>query len=147
MQQITYESDPKTIQDLKNLYEKGLLNLEPGFQRDSVWSKSDRAKLIDSILRNFPLPSIFLYKREQDGQYIYDVIDGKQRIESILMFMGDIRGNKFSTNIQISEDSEKENIDWKLLCKRKWQHKITGYKVQSMEVLGELSILLFICSN
>ncbi len=32
MQQITYESDPKTIQDLKNLYEKGLLNLEPGFQ-------------------------------------------------------------------------------------------------------------------
>ena len=142
MQQITYESDPKTIQDLKNLYEKGLLNLEPGFQRDSVWSQSDRAKLIDSILRNFPLPSIFLYKREQDGQYIYDVIDGKQRIESILMFMGDIRGNKFSTNIQISEDSEKENIDWKLLCKRKWQHKITGYKVQGMEVLGELSDII-----
>ncbi len=142
MQQIKYEPDPKTIQDLVNLYEKDHLNLEPGFQRDSVWSKSDRAKLIDSILRNYPLPSIFLYKREHDGQYIYDVIDGKQRIESILMFMGLIKGHKFSTNSQLSDESEKENIDWKLLCKRRWQHKVTGYKVQSMEVSGELSDII-----
>jgi hypothetical protein len=142
MQQIKYEPDPKTIQDLVNLYEKDHLNLEPGFQRDSVWSKSDRAKLIDSILRNYPLPSIFLYKREHDGQYIYDVIDGKQRIESILMFMGLIKGHRFSTNSQLSDESEKENIDWKLLCKRRWQHKVTGYKVQSMEVSGELSDII-----
>jgi hypothetical protein len=142
MQQIKYEPDPKTIQDLVNLYEKDHLNLAPGFQRDSVWSKSDRAKLIDSILRNYPLPSIFLYKREHDGQYIYDVIDGKQRIESILMFMGLIKGHRFSTNSQLSDESEKENIDWKLLCKRKWQHKVTGYKVQSMEVSGDLSDII-----
>lgn len=139
---MKYEPDPKTIQDLVNLYEKGHLNLEPGFQRDSVWSKSDRVKLIDSILRNYPLPSIFLYKREHDGQYIYDVIDGKQRIESILMFMGLIKGHRFSTNSQLSDENEKENIDWKLLCKRKKQHKVTGYKVQSMEVSGELSDII-----
>jgi hypothetical protein len=142
MPQIKYESDPKTIQDLVNLYAKGHLNLEPGFQRNSVWSKSDRAKLIDSILRNYPLPSIFLYKREQDGYYVYDVIDGKQRIESILMFMGAIKGHRFSTNSQISDESEKETIDWKLLCKKKLQYKITGYKVQSMEVSGELSDII-----
>lgn len=142
MQQIRYEPDPKTIQDLINLYEKDHLNLEPGFQRDSVWSKSDRAKLIDSILRNYPLPSIFLYKREHDGHYIYDVIDGKQRIESMLMFMGLIKGHRFSTVTQLSDDTEKETIDWKLLCKRKWQHKITGYKVQSMEVSGELADII-----
>src|SRR4030042_1930168 len=132
MQQLRYEPDPKTIQDLVNLYEKHHLNLEPGFQRDSVWSKSDRAKLIDSILHNYPLPSIFLYKREHDGHYIYDVIDGKQRIESILMFMGLIRGHRFSTKSQLTDEIEKESVDWKLLCKRKLQHKITGYKVQSM---------------
>ena len=142
MQQIRYEPDPKTIQDLVNLYEKGHLNLEPGFQRKSVWSKSDRAKLIDSILRNYPLPSIFLYKREHDGLYIYDVIDGKQRIESILMFMGIIKRHRFSTMSQLSDENEKETIDWKLLCKRKWQHKVTGYKVQSMEVSGELADII-----
>jgi uncharacterized protein with ParB-like and HNH nuclease domain len=78
--------------DIVNLYEDGLLNLEPGFQRQSVWSERDRAKLIESILRNYPLPAIFLYRREHEGQIIYDVIDGKQRIESILMFMGEMRG-------------------------------------------------------
>lgn len=149
MQQIRYEPDPKTIQALIYLYENDQLNLEPGFQRDSVWSTPDRAKLIDSILRNYPLPSVFLYKREHDGDYIYDVIDGKQRIESILMFMGLIKGHRFSTTTQLSDDTEKETIDWKVLCKRKLQHKVTGYKVQSMEVSGELAdiINLFVRIN
>lgn len=70
--------------DLLNLYRGDNLNLNPGFQRQSVWSERDRAKLIESILRNYPLPAIFLYKRQQDGHVIYDVIDGKQRLESIL---------------------------------------------------------------
>ena len=142
MQQIRYEPDSKTIQDLVHLYEKGYLNLEPAFQRTSVWTKADRAKLVDSILRNYPLPSIFLYKREHDGQYIYDVIDGKQRIESILMFMGVIRGHKFPTMSQLSLDKEKELIDWKLLCRKKFQHKITGYKVQAIEVSGDFADII-----
>jgi len=142
MQPIRYESDQKTILDLVNLYKGGHLNLEPGFQRSSVWSKPDRVKLIDSILRNYPMPSIFLYKREQNGLHVYDVIDGKQRIESILIFMGLKKGDKFSTISQLSEDIEKETIDWKMLCKRKLQHKITGYKVQSIEVSGELADII-----
>ena len=36
MQQIRYEPDSKTIQDLVHLYEKGYLNLEPAFQSKSV---------------------------------------------------------------------------------------------------------------
>src|SRR5450830_47808 len=55
------------------------------FQRQSAWKERDRAKLIESILRNYPLPAIFLYRREEDGKLVYDVIDGKQRLESILM--------------------------------------------------------------
>jgi len=52
MEQLKYEPDPKTIQELVSMYKDGYLNLEPGFQRDSVWTKADRVKLIDSILRN-----------------------------------------------------------------------------------------------
>ena len=149
MQQIRYVSVTKTIQDLVNHYEKDHLNLKPGFQRDSVWTKSNRSQLIDSILRNYPLPSIFLYEREEEGHYIYDVIDGKQRIESILMFMGFIKGHRFSTMSQLSDENEKETIDWKLLCKRKLQHKVTGYRVQTMEVSGELAdiVALFVRIN
>jgi hypothetical protein len=48
---ITHKTATKSILDLKNLYDHGNLNLEPGFQRQSVWTERDRAKLIDSILR------------------------------------------------------------------------------------------------
>ena len=51
-QNLTYRPETKTVIDLVNLYEDGVLNLEPGFQRQSVWAERDRAKLIDSILRN-----------------------------------------------------------------------------------------------
>ncbi|MGI9069018.1 MAG: DUF262 domain-containing protein [Pyrinomonadaceae bacterium] len=70
---INYTSDQKTILDLQNMYENGQLNLNPGFQRSSVWTERDRAKLINSILRNYPLPSIFLYCRNKDGNIVYDV--------------------------------------------------------------------------
>lgn len=63
------------------------INLEPGFQRRSVWTWSDRARLIQSIVAGYPVPSIFLYKRHVGGRLIYDVIDGKQRLEAILMFL------------------------------------------------------------
>ena len=62
------------------------MNLAPGFQRQSVWTERDRANLIKSILRNYPLPAIFLYKREDEGHLVFDVIDGKQRMESMFMF-------------------------------------------------------------
>jgi uncharacterized protein with ParB-like and HNH nuclease domain len=87
-QALQHRTGTQTILALKNLYEHGHLNLEPGFQRQSVWSERDRAKLIDSILRNYPLPAIFLYRNHKNGEIIYDVIDGKQRLESIFMFMG-----------------------------------------------------------
>jgi len=58
---IRYSAQTRTVQDLINLYEHGKLNLNPGFQRESVWSDRDRAKLIDSILRGYPIPAIFLY--------------------------------------------------------------------------------------
>ena len=110
---LRYESFPKTILEIIHSFEKGRLNLSPGFQRDSVWTDSDRQKLIESILRGYPLPSVFFYKRETDGQIYFDVIDGKQRIETILRFTGRIRGNRFATKkIQLPGEDEKDWVDW-----------------------------------
>lgn len=138
---LSHTPETKTITDLVNLNEDGLLNLEPGFQRQSVWSKRDRAKLIDSILRNYPLPAVFLYRREDAGQIIYDVIDGKQRIESILMFMGEMRG-RFGLKTQLPHSEQTEWVDWKYLCKRNQQPLITGYKIPVIEVDGEVGDII-----
>jgi uncharacterized protein with ParB-like and HNH nuclease domain len=139
-QSISHRPENRTVTDIQNLFEDNLLNVVPGFQRQSVWSERDRAKLIDSILRNYPLPAIFFHRREEDGQIIYDVIDGKQRIESILMFMGQMRG-RFDLKTQLPGSDETEWLNWKRLCKRKIQHLITGYRIPVIEVdcdLGDI---------
>lgn len=142
MSTIQYKSDEKTVQELLNLYEKGQLNLEPGFQRSSVWAERDRAKLVDSLLQNYPLPTIFLYRRHERGDLVYDVIDGKQRIESLLMFTGAIRGRRFSTTSRLPDQEQPERIDWNTIKRKKLQYLITGYHLQVTEVTGDLADII-----
>lgn len=82
-EQLHYEGQTRCVQDLVNLYCHRQLNLEPGFQRQSVWTDGDRAKLVDSVFRNYPIPALFLHRNEEQGELYYDVIDGKQRRERI----------------------------------------------------------------
>jgi len=137
MAELHYEFGDKTLQDIVNLFEDKEINLSPGFQRDSVWTERDRAKLIDSVIRNYPIPSIFLYRREANGKIIYDVIDGKQRIESFLMFCGFIRGKRFWAKVQLPEEDEKNWVNWSYLCRHKKQHLFTGYKINTIEVTAD----------
>src|SRR4051812_25003174 len=69
-------------------YRAGRLNLSPAFQRNSIWSKTDRQNLVVSVFDGIPLPTVYLYKRVDatTGAVAYDVIDGKQRVEALLLF-------------------------------------------------------------
>src|SRR5436190_17928856 len=124
-EEITYEPGSKTIIDLIHLYSSNRLNLNPGFQRKSVWTEKDRRLLIDSIVRNYPLPAIFLYKRKDiNGGIVFDVIDGKQRIESILMFIGKMRGNRFESKVPIPHEDDEIWVDWNYLKKKNLKYLI-----------------------
>lgn len=59
------------------------------YQRDKVWSEETRSFLIDSIMKNYPIPPIFLrMKIDPDtGITKYEVIDGKQRLTTIRDFI------------------------------------------------------------
>ncbi len=91
MSNLRYTYDSKTILEFSQLWDNNHLNLQPGFQRQSVWSLRDREKLIQSLLEGYPIPSIFLYRREHNGMPVYDVIDGKQRLETSALSILDIR--------------------------------------------------------
>lgn len=136
MTSITHKATAKSVLDLIYMYESGRLNLEPGFQRQSVWNARDRAKLIESILRNYPLPAIFLYKRNDEGDLVFDVIDGKQRLESIFMFVGKMRG-QFDIKFQNENEDGLEVINWKTLQRRKQQSRLVAYEIPIIEVDGE----------
>lgn len=138
---LTHKTQTKSILDLQNLYDHGHLNLKPGFQRQSVWAERDRAKLMDSILRNYPLPAIFLYKREEDGHLIFDVIDGKQRLESVFMFIGTMHGS-YKTRTQLPGTDSMEWVNWCLLKRKRLQHLITGYEIPVIEVDGDMGEII-----
>lgn len=80
-----------SLQDITWLLELrrfGRLDLDPPYQRRSVWSLAERQRFIDTILKNYPSPAIFLHKTfEADGRATYHVVDGKQRLEAILQFV------------------------------------------------------------
>jgi 5-methylcytosine-specific restriction endonuclease McrA len=139
---IRYSAQTRTVQDLVHLYQKGQLNLNPGFQRESVWSDRDRAKLIDSILRRYPIPAVFLHETHKDGSIVYDVIDGKQRIESIFRFMGVIRGGAFPTKTILSATDTEDTVTWPLLKRRHAQHRLEGYQLQVIFVEAELAQII-----
>lgn len=62
MKVLDFISGSKDVRDFVSLFNEGRLNLEPGFQRQSVWTTNDRKTLIKSVIQNYPIPSVFLYK-------------------------------------------------------------------------------------
>lgn len=78
------ESYPMSIGELVNLYEKGEIVINPDFQRYFRWTNTQKSRLIESILLGIPIPSIFVFQR-QDG--IWEVVDGLQRISTLIQFM------------------------------------------------------------
>lgn len=66
---------------------RGRLDLSPSYQRGDVWPLKDAQMLMESILRGIPLPSVIILKPGSEDAP-FEVVDGKQRLTSILRFMG-----------------------------------------------------------
>jgi hypothetical protein len=63
---------------------KELIDTSPGYQRRLRWTNKKRSLLIESFLLNIPVPPVFLFERDYNE---YEVIDGRQRIETIHAFL------------------------------------------------------------
>ena len=129
-----------TTQDVSwflDLFDKQQLNLDPPYQRRSVWSPRDRRYFIDTILNNYPAPPIFLHKTLDDnGRATYHVVDGKQRLQTIIQF----RDNKVAIPSDFS-DVTLQNKRWKALEKgtreRFWNYILI---VEMLPDAGEAAI-------
>ncbi len=63
---------------------KASIDLDPFFQREGVWRDKKQKYFIDSLIKNWGTPKIFLL---QTGEETYDCLDGKQRLTSLFRFM------------------------------------------------------------
>lgn len=80
-----------SIKQLKEKYDEGKLSLNPPYQRKFIWSLSDQQTLIQSILKGYAIPNIFLYEFKKG---FFEMVDGQQRTRTILGFME----NQFKTS-------------------------------------------------
>ncbi len=65
------------------------LDLNPVFQRRQVWKPSAKSQLVDSIVRGYPIPIIFL-RQVQDMKTLssrMEVVDGQQRLRTLISFL------------------------------------------------------------
>jgi len=103
MVSVTIDVDKKSIQELMTEVNSGKFLL-PSFQRQYVWDENDIRDLIDSIINNYPIGTIILWKpstvsiteidpfskplidteTKKTNEVLY-VIDGQQRLTSLLL--------------------------------------------------------------
>ena len=83
-------SIPQTfsISDFLTWNRQNQLELQPKFQRGSVWTPQAQSFLIDTILRELPIPAVYIRTRVDAATQasIREVVDGQQRLTAILAF-------------------------------------------------------------
>ncbi|MFM5947563.1 MAG: DUF262 domain-containing protein, partial [Dolichospermum sp.] len=83
------------------------IQLTPRFQRRDAWDITLKSRFIESLILGFPVPQIVLAATQEKGKFI--VLDGKQRLLTILQFYGrsdkNIQNNAFALrNLEFRRD-------------------------------------------
>lgn len=122
-------SSTRTISSI--VLSKDKYNLTPIYQRNEVWASDRKQLLIDTILRQYDMPKIYLEQLPEGGRYEYNVIDGQQRLTSIFGFTD----NDFPVG-QISEDLEAGNLVGKYYAEldAKQQDYINSYELAVIQL-------------
>jgi Protein of unknown function DUF262 len=94
MERVDYES--MIISDLLGFYNSKALDISPWYQRRAVWSSPQKAYLINTIFERKPVPSIYIRQKIdiENEKAIKEVVDGQQRIRTILGYRNDEFGSK-----------------------------------------------------
>jgi len=80
----------RTIDDLLQWKRRKMLYANPEYQRGAVWDKSQQRRLVDSVMRGYPIPLIYLHHKKEEvagaNNDRFETIDGQQRIEALHLF-------------------------------------------------------------
>jgi hypothetical protein len=130
-----------SIGDLKMKYRYGQINLDPPYQRKPAWKTRQRLLLLSSLFNGIPIPALIFHKYfdSRKRKEVFDVLDGKQRIETILHFIRlkklkeekelwvefiNPQTNKYDHLTYNELSSKKVNKIYENLLEKFWQYEI-----------------------
>jgi len=62
------------------------IDLDADYQREKIWTAKQQQLLLDSIMREIDIPKLYIVKVENNKQFDYECIDGKQRMTALVRF-------------------------------------------------------------
>lgn len=87
----SYDSRTYSLNDFVEWEASGQLELNPRFQRRPVWTDHAKSYLMDTIVRGKPVPKFFIRQKinVSTKKSVREVVDGQQRLRTILSFIKD----------------------------------------------------------
>ena len=121
------ENQPKKYDYLFTDIDTGRIKI-PKFQRDFVWYKEQTARLIDSLIKGYPIGTFILWKTKEElrhvknvgnialpdvpeGEFVYYVLDGQQRITSLYAVRKGLRLTKDGKEIDYQDITINLDLD------------------------------------
>lgn len=90
-QDVVTDGYDMSLGEVINLYKDKELVIDPVFQRLFRWDDQRKTRFVESLLLGIPVPPIFVF---QDDNGIWELIDGLQRISTVLQLTGDLTGER-----------------------------------------------------
>lgn len=82
-----FENKQYTLEQVLGFYKSNRIDTDMDYQRGYVWTDSQRQDLIDTLINRGFIPQIHAIKEE--GNRVFQIIDGKQRTTTIIRFLTD----------------------------------------------------------
>lgn len=118
------------------------IDLNPPYQRGSVWSVEQRRALVKSLIMGIPIGSLIVSVQPETSEVHYRVVDGKQRIEACRAWATDefgVPGWWFQSE-NVSDRSLTE-VRWSDMSERGRRHFDMSVHVPALEFRGVIEYL------
>lgn len=130
---MEFNSSVQNIGWFRDRYLEGTLKIKPRYQRKPIWTPKQKCYLVESILLDLPVPELYIQQTTSpQGESTYAVVDGQQRVRSVLQFVGaeidplEQEHNKFSLD-KLTNNSPWKNVVFSELSDEQ-KRKFFGYK-------------------
>jgi len=107
---MKYKITNWTIKDLIEKIENKVINLNPEYQRNPIWTTVAQKELINTIKKSQPIPNFFLKELGDDK---YEMVDGQQRGRTIVGYWNGLFSDK--DNVYFSKDYKEEDNNKKIV--------------------------------